>query len=107
MKCGECNYGEAISDVGPEHNGSIKCKLSGEEHINIFECNRNFTRTRRDKEARLLREKAKVIDTLEELSGQINSPRVDPQYVIDILTDTNKEASVKIAEAIEYLEEYL
>ena len=107
MKCGECNYGEVITGQGPEHDGSIKYKLTGEEHINIFECNCDFTRTRRDKEAKLLKEKADAIDTLEALKNQITKPSVDAQHVIDILTDTAKEAGVKITEAIEYLEDFV
>ena len=107
MKCGECNYGEVISGQGPEHDGSIKCKLSGEEHINIFECNRPITRFRRDKEARLLKEKADAIDAIEALKHSITKPSVDIRHVIDILTDTTKEAGVKITAAIEYLEEFV
>lgn len=107
MKCGECNYGEVIAGLGPEHDGSIKCKLTGEEHINIFECNCDFTRTRRDKEAELLREKAAAIEALEALTNNITKPSIDVQHVIDILTDTAKETGVKITEAIEYLEDFV
>jgi hypothetical protein len=107
MKCGECNYGEVVSEQGPEHDGSIKCKLTGEEHINIFECNCPITRFRRDKEARLLREKANAIEALEALKHQVSKPMLDARHVIDILTDTTKEAGVKITAAIEYLEDFV
>jgi hypothetical protein len=56
---------------------------------------------------RLLREKAEAADALEALKNHIAKPVADPQCVIDILTNTAKEAGVKIAEAIEYLEEFL
>lgn len=105
MKCENCNYGEDILE--PTHSGSIKCKITGEEHINTFECNCDFTRTRRDKEARLLKEKAAALESLENLKNRITKPSVDAQYIIDILTDSTSDVTTNIAKAIDYLKEFL
>ena len=107
MKCKNCNYGEEILGVDPEHDGGIKCKLTEEEHIGDFDCNCEYTRTRRDKEARLLADKDSATQFLEELKNALTKPVVDVGHVINILTDTSKEPDDKIIEAVKYLEDFM
>jgi hypothetical protein len=108
MKCKECNYGNTVEGIGPEHDGNVKCKLTGEEHAPFFNCNCEHIRIKRDKEARLLNDKKVAEEALSALKEAIDKPRPDVEYVYSVLHRIREEVeSNKLEELIRYLEAYL
>ena len=105
MKCNECNYANGYIDGSDIKK--VQCDITDEVHVEAFECNCEYSRLLRDKEARIMNDKAVAEETLMALRNKISKPIVNPQRVIDILTDTTKEAGTKITEAIEYLEDFV
>lgn len=108
MKCEDCNYKEVIEGVGPEHDGNIKCRLTGEEHAPFFECNCEQVIVRRENEARLLAEKAAAAKALTALKDKIAGPRPDFEYMYKMLHEIREEVeSAKLEELIQYMEAFL
>ena len=97
MKCNKCDY--AADYIDDSEVDKKQCDITDEVHEAEFECNCEIQRNMYDKRNRLIME-------YENIKAQAVK-KVDPKRVIDILTDTAKESSVKIAEAIEYLEEFV
>lgn len=102
MKCKDCNF-----NYGVEGGTTVVCTFTAEERALDADCICESTRIRREKEARLLAEKADAVEALETLVEKFYKPSVDPRYILDILTDTSKDAEARIAEVTEYLEEFV
>ena len=97
MKCEACNYKEPI--VGVED--SIRCKITQEEHEPVFDCNCERTRIRRDKEARLLAERAAAEEALNILKEKLGGIYPDIEYIYKTLHEIREEAeSDKLEELI-------
>ena len=108
MKCSECTYKNIIEGVGPEHDGNIVCRFTGEEHIVDFDCNYEPVYTRRENEARLLAEREKAAKALTALNDKLAGPRLDLEYVYRTLHEIREEVeSTRLEELIQYIEGYL
>ena len=107
MKCKDCNYKELIETSDTEHAGDIICKLTKEEHAPFFECNCEHSRIRRDKEARLIKARAQMEETLLALKESVATSRPDIEYVYNTLREIREETnSTKLEELIQYLEAF-
>ena len=104
MNCGKCGFAEILPGTG-----MLKCQLTGEAKLGADECNTNDLRSLKEREQEVATNMSNMIGDLEALRERMynNAKRVDPRRVIDILTNTDKEAAEKITEAIEYLEEFI
>lgn len=108
MKCNECNYKTILEEAGPEHTGSIMCKLTKEEHASFFECNCEHTRIKRDKEARLLSDLNQAERVLTSLKETTNKAHPDIEYIYTTLQEVSTElASDKLEALIKYMEAFL
>jgi hypothetical protein len=105
MKCGECNYKEIIAGTGMQ-----KCKLTEETRLPLDACNCEDRRALRDREAEISYNKEFILNSIDALKERIvedTTTIIDPQHIINILTDASKDSGMKIAEAIEYLEDFV
>ena len=108
MKCNECSYKTILEAAGPEHTGSIMCKLTKEEHAPFFECNCEQTRIKRDKEARIKSDGVKAVETLTNMRDKLFGPKIDLKYIYDTLTKVSINVdSPELCEVIDYIVEFL
>lgn len=104
MNCGKCNFSEIVPGTGMQ-----RCALTQEIRLPADECNCEDYRSVKYREIEVAANKELTLKNLEKLHNRLSTDahRVDPQYIMSILTDTTKEASIKITEAIEYLEDFV
>jgi hypothetical protein len=100
MKCGKCNFSEIVPGTG-----MLKCQLTEEVRLGVDECNCDDIRSLRVREIEVAENKEAIKTNLNTLRDKLvaSSTRVDIKKILNILNDTTKEADVRIAEVIEYL----
>ena len=102
MKCRECPYTTSITGAD-----MLKCSLTAEVRTVFDMCNCTDYRSLKDREKEVKNNLESITKDLSALSDKIHKPTVDLRYIVSILTDDTKEATVRINDAINYLEDFL